>query len=601
MLNTDIRMSPCAANQRRTRPAARRARQAGFAFAGFLVAFLALSASALPDSVQKDFTFATNGSALTITEYRGTNTAVIIPEMVYGYPVTTIGEQAFANKAVGTVTIRAPITNIAPNAFVGCEHLTNIALPETVLTIGEGAFFYCAALGTLRIPDSTVSIGEQSFSRCYGLTNITLGKSLASIGPWAFYECTNLPSVAIPGSVTNLSKGVFAYCSSLVSVVLPRSITSIEDETFTECGSLNAVVLQDTLTNIGSDAFVACSSLAEIAIPNSVTHIGSGAFLGTGIKTIFIPPSVTAIDFDPYGQPFESLSLTNITVDPENPAYCSVDGVLFDKLQTAIIQFPPGKTGSYVIPDTVTTIAELQFLFCQGLESISIPHSVTNFGATAFSDCNNLGSATIASQDVGILAFEFCGELTNVTLLPGVTAIRAGAFSACTNLAHLSIPSGVKIIESEVFRDCRKLRSITIPDTVTSLGNPLLYYCTNLSAIYFLGDAPYYSGTLFGAANLTVYYLPGKAGWYRTYGGCPAVPWHAEPQPEDASFGIHTNRFGFTIVGTSNLVVVIEACTNLAGNRWVAVKTNRLFGGSYHFIDGETPGNASRFYRVRSM
>jgi hypothetical protein len=75
-----------------------------------------------------------------------------------------------------------------------------------------------------------------------------------------------------------------------------------------------------------------------------------------------------------------------------------------------------------------------------------------------------------------------------------------------------------------------------------------------------------------------------------------------EPVSADhsASFGVRTNRFGFTILGTSNLVIVVEACTNLANPVWTPVGTNTLTGGSSYFSDSQWTNYPTRLYRLRS-
>ena len=80
----------------------------------------------------------------------------------------------------------------------------------------------------------------------------------------------------------------------------------------------------------------------------------------------------------------------------------------------------------------------------------------------------------------------------------------------------------------------------------------------------------------------------------------PAVLWNPQVQTRDASFGVRTNQFGFNITGTSGLVVVVEACTNLANPVWSPVETNTLTGDSSYFSDPQWTNYPSRFYRLRS-
>jgi hypothetical protein len=76
--------------------------------------------------------------------------------------------------------------------------------------------------------------------------------------------------------------------------------------------------------------------------------------------------------------------------------------------------------------------------------------------------------------------------------------------------------------------------------------------------------------------------------------------WNPQVQTSGTSFGVRTNRFGFNITGTSGLVIVVVACTNLAHPTWSPVGTNTLTGGSSYFSDPRWTNYPARFYRLRS-
>ena len=103
---------------------------------------------------------------------------------------------------------------------------------------------------------------------------------------------------------------------------------------------------------------------------------------------------------------------------------------------------------------------------------------------------------------------------------------------------------------------------------------------------------------------LTTYYLPGATGWYYTFWGFPdgppAVLWNPQAITSDASFGVRTNKFCFNLSGTTNLVIVVEACTNLTNPVWQPVQTNTLTGGSSYFCDPQYTNYPGRFYRLSS-
>ena len=142
---------------------------------------------------------------------------------------------------------------------------------------------------------------------------------------------------------------------------------------------------------------------------------------------------------------------------------------------------------------------------------------------------------------------------------------------------------------------------MTIPNSVTNIGNDAFESCTSLNGVYFKGNAlSVGSPAFFYDTNTTIYYLPGTTGWGAVLGSRPTVLWNPQVQTGDATFGVRTNRFGFNIAGASNLVIVVEACSNLANPIWSPVRTNTLTGGSSYFSDPQWTNYPDRFYRLRS-
>src|SRR5262245_48042513 len=182
----------------------------------------------------------------------------------------------------------------------------------------------------------------------------------------AFVNCSGLTSVTIPNSITDIRSEAFYLCTNLASVTFGDSLATIEENAFFGCHSLTSVAIPDSVTSIGSYAFGFCAGLTSVTTGDGLSSIG-GAFTGcTGLRNIVIGSSVNFID----GIELQNLpSLTNITVVASNPAYSSVDGVLFNKTQTILIKFPEGRGGVYAIPSGVTEIGYGAFYFCAGLTS----------------------------------------------------------------------------------------------------------------------------------------------------------------------------------------------------------------------------------------
>ncbi|MBP1638798.1 MAG: cell surface protein [Bacteroidetes bacterium] len=121
----------------------------------------------------------------------------------------------------------------------------------------------------------------------------------------------------------------------------------------------------DTITSIGSNAFKNCTGLTTVYIPATVASIASNAFYGCS-------------------------ELTSINVSSADTYYCTVNGVLFNKSQTTLVEFPQGISGTYTIPSSTTTISMVAFQDCSKLTSVTIPSSVTSIGTFAFYGCSGL-------------------------------------------------------------------------------------------------------------------------------------------------------------------------------------------------------------------
>src|SRR4051812_45575741 len=77
-----------------------------------------------PLTATAQFTYITNNGAITITGYTGPGGAVVIPATINNWPVTAIGDYAFADKtALTAVTIPATVASIGENAFLSCINL----------------------------------------------------------------------------------------------------------------------------------------------------------------------------------------------------------------------------------------------------------------------------------------------------------------------------------------------------------------------------------------------------------------------------------------------------------------------------------------------
>ena len=283
----------------------------------------------------------------------------------------------------GVYSIRKGVRVIANYAFTGCHFLTSINIPDGVTSIGVGAFLWCRSLRNINIPYTVTSIGVRAFEHC-SLTSISIPPSVTTIEVWTFLACFSLRNINIPDTVTRIGYGAFERCLSLTSINIPPSVTTIEFWTFLGCRSLRDINIPDTVTRIGDSAFENCNSLISITLPSSVIAIGINPFGGC-----------------------------HADLKNESKAFIYEHHVLFNKDKTAIISYR-AKEASYAIPNSVTSIGESAFSFCNSLTSINIPDSVNDIGDGAFAGCKSLTSINIPNsvKRIGYFAFAGCDSLS---------------------------------------------------------------------------------------------------------------------------------------------------------------------------------------------
>ena len=231
------------------------------------------------------------------------------------------------------------------------------------------------------------------------------------------FPCGKSGAYVLPDGVETIRTGGVSYCMELTSFEFSDSVSVIEDVAFFGCHALNSLSFGASLTEIGRDALTYCDALAEFR------------------------------------------------VDAGNPAFSSIDGVLFDKDAKSLLAFPGGRGGAYEVPAGVEEIAANAFRYCRKLEAVVLPEGVKRIESNAFDGCSLLREVSLSStlESIGSYAFGLCPALASVDFPDGLTSIGQLAFYRCTGLVALSLPASVKSIDSSVFEECSSLWTMCVP------------------------------------------------------------------------------------------------------------------------------------------
>ncbi len=459
------------------------------------------------DSVTFSYMYYQHNHTVSLTKYHGYSSTVAVPEklIVNGeeYTVTSIESSCFQN-----------------NKFIAY-----LSVPATVTSIGDSAFAGCRSMKI----DCAYSSKPSGWSDSWNPDNLPVA--------WGNTPSDEKPDPEKPDPENPADASFFAF------TIISSSDHTVEVVGYN--GSITDISIPEKVTIEG--------------VEYTVTSIGKEAFWGTNIVSVFIPKTITStyISFN------DCVNLTSINVDNENPAYSSENGVLFNKDKTTLICCPAGKTGDYIIPSTVTEIAERGFRACAGLTSVTIPNGVASIGEFAFGRCTGLTSIELPNslKTLPTTMLAGCSSLESVTFGSQVETIGEYAFQKCYSLTQITIPETVKSICVAAFHQCTGLDSIYIPASVTTMQKWVFHECSNLTIYCEAASEP--------------------AGWDGSWNSSDRpVVWgkssgnnNEELNPED----FNPEDFTYGIISFSKMTVEIDGYNGTSSN--IVIPSTVVLGG----------------------
>ena len=422
------------------------------------------------------------------------------------------------------------LLGIDNEAFMGCDNLINITIPNNIGYIGNHAFSCCNNLVNITIPDSVTNIGYCAFDSCNSLTNIIIPSSVTSIGDSTFEYCGNLENVTIGSGVTTIGTNVFNECNNLKSVTFENTndwYYSNEDNTDLTLINVtnesdNATYLRNIHTNYWYRKNIINTTTNDIK--NAISELPAGLY------TINTSGKITSVTIFNIKSSMINNTNAQISLDLSNTTGLQeIDNEAFSGCYNLT---------NIILPNSITYIGDSAFSGCSSLECIIIPDSVTFISNYAFSGCNNLKNITfentndwyhsdnegytdsilidvtnksdnaaylrsiypnywyrkntinttttdikntISKLPTGLYTINVNGEITPVTIFNIKSSMINN--SNAKIFLDLSNTTGLLELDSESFSECHNLTNIILPNTVTYIGDRAFYNCYNLESI----------------------------------------------------------------------------------------------------------------------
>lgn len=360
------------------------------------------------------------------------------------------------DKFVNEVTIGEPIEEIGPKAFINCDVLRKVSLPNSLKKINENAFRNNEMLEMVNLPDSIEVIEEDAFFYCKSLLIDRLPESLMRLGDSAFNHC-KMDGAVIPSNIASIGNAPF-----------PKScmnLQSLSDRFVIKDGLLIDEIEKSVIQLVDN-------SILNVTIPTHLPKIGPNAFHHCDIETITVPKNIVEIGSGTF---WGCKKLTEVTFEGSIPC-----------------------------------IPRIAFAYCDSLTSISLPHGVKVIESSAFSRCKKLDTINL-NEDLKIIsnnAFENCPNLISLRIPESVEVIGedyGSCFKDCPNLHELyydarnatvtGIPGSIKrltigehveVLPRWLVPGNSEIETLIIPENVRKVSTECIMGGTNLKEISIL-------------------------------------------------------------------------------------------------------------------
>ena len=362
----------------------------------------------------------------------------------------------------------ARLVRIEDGALTGCDKLTSVIVPKTVVEIGASALRPNVELQAVVIPETVT----QSYRNHTGL----------QVTAYVTYTQT-----LVVNSQAMLSDSLTYYSSGIKTLIVGDSVKRINSMNFMQCTNLTSVTLGKNVQEIGAQAFMGCSSLRSIHLPAGVKRIDKMAFhYGAGYSSSFTPTPLQRIEVEDYNT-YKMLVDSAVNLQSYTRIYLAGNDITGTYVPKSEDDKEPEPKPKPELPEGATEIPDYFFANDTTLTSFIVPQTVTRIGNYAFYNCHNLESIVIPNSVtfIGSYAFEECRKIKELKLPAHIKVLNGSTFEGCISLSQLELNEELDSIGSNVVYRCPSLKSLTIPANVSRVNDHAFTNCnTELQVVF---------------------------------------------------------------------------------------------------------------------
>ncbi len=273
------------------------------------------------------------------------------------------------------------------------------------------------------------------------------GDDFSNNATFTYDSGTGALTISGTGEVGSGAFSSYSNKNSVKSIVIGKGITTISPSAFEGLTEATSVSLPAGLTLIGKMAFYNCFKLKQVTLPEGLEEIDSQAFFNDGISTVEIPASMKKLNWDAFAAAdTDHGNITKVIMHSTNIEFTEPDPAIKSKIPNTIKTAGPiGGNYDYEFAWTEKIPAQaFAYLKPTGnntaLESVVLPATIKEIGASAFSRASNLTAISLPDSltTIGEFAFYETG-LTNVSLPVSVNRIGKESFNSCSSLNKITI------------------------------------------------------------------------------------------------------------------------------------------------------------------